>query len=281
MKKTGLIAVALLLFIGVSAQSGSTAYFVTNPAEVIHVNKITKEEVYSYTFNKKGIRDSSLYRVCYYDNAGNKVQDIWGKSVSKYSNAYDSSGRLQRQVQSREDLKFITISEYEYDQFGNELTKYHYNKDTTSLTVEQKVYNDKKQLVQLWTTINNRPQYLSRLYYYNSDNELIKTEALDQRGKVIYSYIYEYDKAQNKKTTYLENSDGRRTTEVSFYNTDKQPVKIYDTYKRPVSINAESVQFAEFDQRTENIYNPDKTVFESNVYVEGKKVQMRRHYYFR
>lgn len=288
MKRLLLIFFSQLFFSNTFSQTGNTTFgFISNPKEIIKANNIIKEEVYSYNFNNNGVKDSTLTNTYYYDTLGDLVEEKLAKiknydeSITKYENSYYSSGKLRRQIVDKQSLKMVTIYEYEYDSLGNEVNKYDYNKDTTRLTIEQKIYNDQNQVIQLQTKINNNDFYISRKYYYNTNNELSKVDAFDSKGELIYSYIYEYDNAQNKKTVYLENADGRKITGEYFYNNDKQCVKVNSTFKSATFISSTSTEYNKFNQVTENIYNKDKTIFESNVYVEGKKVQMNRHVYFK
>lgn len=265
-----------LNFSSTFSQIGNTVFgFVTNPKEVIKANSIIREEVYSYNFNSRGIKDSSLTRTYYYNNLADLVEerlaksDNYKESITTYEYSYYPSGKLRRQVVDNKGLRMITIYEYEYDELGNEIVKYEYNKDTTRLIIEQKVFNEKGQVVQLLTKIDNYEFYVSRKYYYNPDNDLSKMEAFDFNGKLSYTDIFQYDSARKSKTVYLENEEGRKLVGEYFYNNDRQCVR--------TTSNA----FDNSSKRTENVYNSDKTIFESSVYLDDKKVQMNRHYYFR
>lgn len=293
MKQLLLFALGLIFSINVFSQKGNVTFsFILNPKQIINANKIIKEEVYLYTFNKKGIKDSSLTNTYYYDSIGDLIEEKKAKtknlnapffdaSIIEYTNTYNSLGKLRRQIMNNQGLKMITIDEFEYDSSGNEINKYEYNKDTTRLTIERKIYNEKNQVIELQTKVDNFDFYISRKYYYSPGNDLIKTEALNAKGEIIYSYIYEYDKTIHKKTDYLENSEGRKKTDEYFYNDDQQCVKVNRTFKSTAFISSEYTEYDSFNQTTENIYNPDKTLFESDVYLDGKKTQMIRHFYFK
>lgn len=287
MKQFTFIFFGLLFFLNTFSQIPNVTFiFSSNTTETIAANKIIGEVVYSYTFNKSEIKDSVLTHTYYYDSLGSLIVERVAKtknhtgSIRKYENIYNSSGKLLRQTVDNQSLKLVTTYEFEYDSAGNEITKYDYNKDTTRLTIEQKIYNEKNQVVQLQTKINNNDLYTSRRYYYSASNDLSKEEAFDSRGNLIYSYIYEYDKPLNKKTVYLENEDGRKKTAEYFYNNDKQCIKINTTFESVTSISRTTTGLYTFKQVTENIYNPDQTIFESNFYLDGKKIQMNRHFYF-
>jgi hypothetical protein len=288
MKQLLLLFFAQLFFSYSFSQNLNITFgFSTNTKETIKANNIVREEVYSYNFNKRGIKDSTLTHTYYYDAIGDLIEERFAKtknhggSIRKYVNSYYPSGKLRKQIVDKQSLKMMSIYEYDYDSLGNELTKYDYNEDTTSLTIEQKTYNENNQVIQLRTKINDNDFYISRKYYYNTNNDLSKVVAFDDKGEIMYSYIYEYDNTQNKKTDYLENGNGRKKTGEYFYNNDKQCVKANTTFTSEPFLSSTSTEYHIFNRVTQNIYNQDKTVFESSVYVDGKKVQMNRHFYFK
>jgi len=259
-----------------------------NDEEKIKINRIIKESIYNYNFNRNAVKDSTLTNTFYYDTAGFPKEEILAKvknydeSLTKYSNSYSGEGKLLKQVVNMINLDMITIYEYEYDKKGNEVNKYEYNADTTRLTIYQKTYNEKNQVLQLQTKINNDNIYVSRKYYYDRDDKLIKTEAFDKVGELIYTYIYEYDKPENKKIVYLENTEGKKIEGEYFYNNDNLCIKVKSTAKIPSFIsNGGNSEYNKSSQLIENIYYPDKMLFETNIYLDGKKVQMTRHYYLK
>ena len=292
MKQLILFTLGQLFFVNAFSQIENTYFgFRKNLKEIIKRNKIIQEKVYSYTFNKSGVKDSSLINTYSYDTLGNFVYEKIAKiknyeeSVTNYSNIYNTWGKLSKQITDRRviekrSFEIYNIDEFEYDSSGNEVHSYHYNKDTTRLTIEHKIYNNKNQIVQLQTKINNNDSYISRVYYYNSNNDLSKIESFDNKGKIIFSYIYEYDKVLNKRTEYLENLDGKIMEGEYFYNVDMQCIKENGKFKSTTLTYGELINYDYF-KTVENIYNQDKTLFESNVYLDGKKVQMNRHFYLK
>lgn len=288
MKQVFLLIIGFLLFIEAFSQSGNTTFaFARNSKENIRSNKVIREEVFSYTFKKSDVKDSVLNIIYYYDTLGDLVVETLAKtknyreSTTRFSYTYNASGRLHRQIENKQDLKMISIYEFDYDSLGNEINMYDYDKDTTRLMIEQKTYNKNNQVIQLATKLDNNNFYISRSYQYNSNNGLSKTVAYNNKGEVIYSDIYEYDKKLNKKTVYLENGNGKHKTEEYFYNDDKQCIKMYSSFRGTTYIGPDSPEYYQLNQVTENIYNQDKTLFESNVYLNGKKIQTNRHFYFK
>ena len=258
----------------------------SNEPRIIKLNGIKKELVYKYSFNSNGITDSVLTNTFYYDTEGYPVKEILAKidnydeSVTEYSNTYTEDGKLKRQLKNSISLKMIRIIEFDFDTYGFEINKYDYNKDTTDLKIEQKIYNAKNQVIQLQTKINNKNFYISRKYYYDSVNNLIRTDAFDKTDGYIYSYIYEYNKAENKKISYLKNDDGKKLIGEYFYNADGQAIKVKSILKMATFMSQEGTDFNTANQLRENTYNTDKMLFETTITVDGKKAAITRHYYF-
>jgi hypothetical protein len=258
--------------------------FKENTKEIVRTNKILKEEVYIYTFNKKGIKDSALAVSYKYDTLGDLLEQKAASLMApirmskKFSYSYYPSGQLRRIVEDNGNK--ITIHEYEYDSVGNEIFKYEYDKDTTTLTTELKVFNEKKQVVQLLTRFNNGPYKLSRRYFYNGDGDLWRIEAVDHEEKLQYVDSYDYDKSLNKKISYLENTQGKNKVKEYIYNKDQLCLREIGTHKSVSGFSGGSMQYDMSEEVIENIYAANKVVLESNVYLDGKKVQMVRHFYF-
>ncbi|HWI92116.1 MAG TPA: hypothetical protein VNT20_12620 [Flavisolibacter sp.] len=258
-----------------------------NKKEIIRGNKITKERIYNYAFHRDQIIDSTIAVSYTYDMNGDITEEKDEKTkntretIIKNAYWYNSKNRLIKQISEVPTAAMVSVYEYEYDSLGNEITKYDYNKDTTRLTIEQKVYNDKNQLAELWIKIDASELYNSRRYFYNENGELSRIDCYNRKGQNIYSYSYEDDKLSRKKTLFLENEDGKKVQVVCEYNPDNLPVKIYNTTNRLVDLNSTSQTFDNFDQVTEYTYNQDNTIFQVIVYLNGKKVKLQRHYYFK
>lgn len=255
-----------------------------NTKDIIKANKVTKETIYLYSFKKNEIKDSSIRTILTYDNYGNVIKRLDTKTentretVRNISYAYDAQGKIIKQIEEVPEWSY-TIYQFEYDSLGNEIVKYDYNKDTTRLTIEQKVYNQNNQVVALWTKINRGDTYNSRRYFYNEGGELIKMEAFDTKGNNTYSYIIEDDKVLQKKSLFFENSEGRKLEEELIYNNYKQPVKVYEIHRTLTFWSPNSQDYDYKKQVIEYSYNQDKTIFEKIIYQDGKKVSLQRHYY--
>lgn len=287
MKLLLFITFGLLLFFHSFSQSQIAIHSIpSNPSEIIKINKIVKEVIYNYTINKNNIKDSALFATYHYDTLGNIIEEkkektkIYGETIRKYTYSYNLRGQLTKQIVDMPSFRMVSIYEYEYDSVGNEINKYDYNEDTTRLTIHQKKYNTNNQVTELLIKINNSDFYVSRQYFYNSDNELSKEIALNPKGQIIYTYFYDYDKSLNKKTVYLENQEGKKRIEEYFYNNKKQIIKATSILKNTTFISRESTEYENLNKVTENVYNQDSTLFETVIYINGKKSQLNRHYYF-
>ncbi|ALD20682.1 hypothetical protein [Hymenobacter sp. DG25A] len=266
------------------SQTNNTIFsFTRNEKEIIKSNKIIKEEVYSYTLYRKGIKDSTLVNVYYYNPSGDVIEE---KSIdkkthqeytTKYQITYNNLEKPKKEIIKKETLKLIFIQEHGYDDQGNETYMYDYNEDTTRLIIDHKTYNAKNQLIQLQKKINNNEFYTSSKYYYNNDGKLSKSESFDISRENIYTYTYDYDKLLNKKITYLENSDGRKKISEIFYNNDNQIIKNINNSNSFTNYSASN----KFGFTSVNTYNSNKTISESNFYINNKKSQMNRHFYFK
>jgi hypothetical protein len=289
MKLPLLIIVGLFLLIPGTSQSQNVIYNIpSNQSEFIKQNKIVKEVVYNYHFKKHNIKDSTLFATYYYDTLGKVIEEkvektkINSETIRKYTYTYNTRGQLTRQKEERlPPFRMTSFLEYEYDSLGNEITEYDFNEDTTRLTIRHKNYYENNQVAELITKINHGEFYVSRQYFYNADNELIKQTALDPNGKIIYTYYYEYDKLLHKKTVYLENQEGKKRMEEIFYNKEQQVLKTNDISKKITSISIESTEYENLDKVTENVYNKDNTLFETVIYINGKRSQLHRRFYFK
>ncbi len=253
------------------------------PQAIIYANKIAKEEVYTYRLNKRGIKDSLLSAVYIYDSLGNiimeKIPAVPGRSesITNYSNDYDAAGRLHRTVSDNAGI--IQIREFDYDDMGREINEYYYDKDTISITIQQKIYNEKGQLIQLQTKLNNADFYVSQQYYCNAEGDLITTKAFDKTGKNIFTYTYEYDKSLNKKTVYVENVNGIQVEGEYYYNQDKQCITHNSTGRKPKATIDGGATYVNVDYSSKISYNKDKTIFEEINSENGEVVLYNRHFY--
>ncbi len=302
-----LFSITLLLFINSFSQVQFLIFPTPdNPAEVIMQAGIVKEMFYKYEFDGKKIKDSSLIAEFYYDDLGKLTTEKIPSGTSGFkerriSYYYDSIGQLTKKVTIELPYKEYSFVDYEYDSAGNEINKYSYTLDTTYVTIEHKTYNKNKQVTELYTKLPNSKMYLYCKYYYADDNSLQRANYFHDNGGLTYAYLYEYDKRSNKKTTYIENDAGKELEEEDFYNPYglcvkkntfvKQNGRLTYVYQEEREVNGKILtrttdqvpvnQIRLITQKTVNSFNPDKTLFETDVFFGDRKVQMFRHYYFK
>lgn len=288
MKKYISLFLVLLICLDSFSQNGNLTYFSgDNQKAIIKINKIRTTEIYNYTFKKDLIKDSTLIKTLYYDSIGDLVKVIlprvkkYKEAVTEYQYLYNGNGFIKNKIENNLGLDIVTINEFDYDSLGNEIYKYDFNKDTTRLTIEQKIYNDKNQVKEISIKINNNEPYISRRYFYNIENNVIKIEGLDRMGETIFSILYEYDKSMNKKSEYSENGEGKKLEGEYFYNSENQCIKINSIHKNVVSMNSESTNYERLKKVTENKYNLDKSLSETNIYLNGRRYQTTKYFYNR
>ena len=240
---------------------------------MIRRSHIKREVIFIYRLTKKGVADSAWYSTILYDTAGRVTSRHYKLPPLKVSFIdtflYDKNGRLAKEfVVHPETKQLLSVREYRYDTAKNEATRYDYTKDTTKLTIERRRFNDKKQLIETYLTLNTNPAYLSRKYFYNDNGDLIRTDAFDPTGKISYSYIYEYDKKQHSRTEYRENRNGKYKELELFLDDDKRIVKSirFDSNENIRSIGSTS-------------YNTNGTMSETVTNEDGKDVSIDKHYY--
>jgi hypothetical protein len=284
MKKTILTIFGFVLALTTIAQF-SRPLTGSNPRPYYQSNKINRELIYQYEFDKRGIRDSFLRAVRYYDSLGDLILNTdrlpnRSETITRHGYFYDLTGKLIKRTDSLLNDNII-IHEFEYDSNCNEITLYEFNKDTTFLTITRKVYNDQNRIVQLYIRYQNNAFILDRKYDYYPDNMLEKEEELDNKGWIRRSHIYEYDSALMKKSVYLENENGRNLEEEWFYNSQGQCTRVVCKSNKCPFLAKSLEDYQKVDQYIENRYNPDKTMLETSFYLDGKKVGMERHYYYK
>jgi hypothetical protein len=252
-----------------------------NSPEIIKANKITKEVVYTYRFNKNGIKDSSVLGTVYFDSLGGTLIEKMEKDKYPINciNTYYANGRLRTTVRNGHDASSFTTY-FEYDSYGNEIYNYEFNKDTTFLTVKHRIYDEKNRKIALELKTGNEPFYTTRKYYYDEKNNLSKIESYGRDGKMIYSYSFEYSADGRDKIIYLDGSERKRKVAEYVFNADSQCVKEEEIEEYSTSLNPNSSSKGFQNTAWETTYNSDKTIQELDIYYEGKKTKIFRHFYF-
>ncbi len=257
-----------------------------NPREIIKANHIKKEIIYWYDPNKKKWDDSLPVAIINFDREGRTVK------INKYTDErmlsvidtfiYDEKEKLSKafsfNVSSGNDVK---IREYDYDSSDHIITRYEYNKDKTYLIIQREHFNDRNQLLQVDLNMKSNDQlYLYKKYSYNDSFNLDRVDAFDSNGVLSYSYLYEYDTVKKTKTVFLENQIGRKEDGKYFYNNIGQCVK-YKSFSMKVGVLPEGTARFVLEIIDENQYNNDGTLFQQTTKNNGKKISIKKHYYYR
>ena len=277
MKTLLFLTINIFLSIPVISQNITNYFYgIRNEPKLIKQNKILSEKV-SYLSVKKNIqRDTILTEIYTYDSSGNGIESKSKfqnkkESIRKFIYTYSASGLISKIINEYIGFNMTSIYEYDYDNHGNLIMKYDYNKDTSRMIVEKSEYDQNNQIRQLSTKINEADFYISRRYFYNTKQQKIKEEGLSPKGQVIFYYLYEYDDVDHKTKIYLNNEEGNKLIDENYYNKDNRLIKTASKYNNSEPNN--------LNKLTEYIYNSDYTISECNVYLDGKKVQVIKHDY--
>ncbi len=252
-------------------------------------NSIATETIYEFTSPKKNA-DSVKAKVITYDKEGNitDCETFFNNALSvteKY--VYNINRKLHEIIKYFYSPKDYRLFEYEYDSLGNEIREYIYNRDTSSLIINFKIYNSKNQISAYYTKRNKDSVKLEKAYSYNEADILTKIEVYNSHGKVISTYSYlvgadnNYTKAYNQKS-----GDKNQKEEFIFDNANRcikvngfliQPVRYVNTddntvYKNEMKIIPRTEEFE---------YNADGTISLMTEKVDRKITKFRKHYYTR
>jgi len=243
-----------------------------NSKDIIHESKIRKEMIFSCSFDKGELVDSSLTKINYYDSLGDitsseqydpKTQKLRGTNTFVYDSAY----KLIKTYFTFANSKLISTTYFEYDSNGNEVKINTYN-DTTLILSTIKKYNNKNQQISL-TSINNFSYTTGTTnFFYNRDGSIKRKESFNDKNKTIVST--DFYKTKYKEQIYSENKTGRYLQKEIFYNDKNRPAEIIDYYPNG-QLMIHTIQIT---------YYTHGTVFEWAWLNNDKKIQANRHYYF-
>jgi hypothetical protein len=254
---------------------------------VLWKNKIKYEWIYSYTFNKKKIKDSSCIAFLEFDSLGNIIKRTEyvdnKKDSTKIKYEYNTDHSVHRKLINytfpRTDLE---IREYRYDSAGNKDIVYYYNVDTTYMNVEKNIYNEKNQLI-LYYSGSNENAHLREKRSYSEDGNMSVKEVYDRKGKLIGYYAFEYDKNANKKTVYSEDVKGKHWWEDFLFDSAARCIKHNSNLPE-----ADIAMIGRFPPAMighllteEYTYAPDGMLIECVVFLDNNQKNVFRYYYQR
>ena len=118
---------------------------------------------------------------------------------------------------------------YGVDSKGNRTHYYQFDKNDKEVYRQIRKYNDKNLNIELYSQNEyGKEMYLSQKYSYNTKNQLIRIEDLNDDGSVAYWEEINYDNSGRQTKCEIKNIDG--TTEVvskSIYHDDRKEEKLF------------------------------------------------------
>ncbi len=270
-----------LIFLGstcVAQFDGYLSEYGTNGSELIKKNGIKKEIVCNYSFSTvlKGITIfSDISKVLLvdsvtisFDENGNmtKRERFTKKRPSKLVDFffYDSSNALLR-IESNylvgEAQINIGYTDYTYN-FNGDLasytTKYKLPNGIIKNSEVRRIYNDKKQLIEVWEKTNISKSILTEKYFYDRKGRVKRIESYNSDYAVTYKY-------RRRKTIVHSNNvyeDYHKT--ILKYNNLHQCVKV-----------------THGDSVTEFTYNREGTMSESKMHYDEDRISISQHKYIK
>ena len=175
---------------------------------------------------------------------------------------YDSSNALLR-VESNyivgESQINIGYTDYTYN-FNGDLasssTKYKLPNGIIKKSEVQRIYNDKKQLIEVWENTNISKRILTEKYFYDRKGRVKRIESYNSDYALTYKY-------RRRKTTIRSNNiyeDYHKT--ILHYNNLNQCIKVVHG-----------------DSETDFSYNKNGTMAESKVHFDEDRLSISQHKY--
>jgi hypothetical protein len=254
----------------------------SNTKDLIQKNNIQRERIFSYTFRKKGIKDSSLFASLEYDSMGNMIRKLEAKpyedKITTIRYEYNPDHSIHRKMTDYPaPATGTSIEEYVYDSVGNIDQVYTYNPDTTSLVIEKNVYDEKRQLISRYTRKGSGEFFLTKRYYYSEDGRSSKEESFNGLGAPGNYNVKEYDSTLNKTSWYVETKTGKEPQGTYFLDSTGRCIRYVGALKEIPFPGNTTIDHPVTEEFT---YNPDGTVFECNGIIDNKDHKIFRHYYY-
>ncbi len=244
-----------------------------NSRETIRANKITREEVYGFKYEKTELKDSFLFYVYEYDTSGClvSVKDMTTKLPRNFRLAYNELGQL-----TEIDQGIYGTEEFEYDSAGNRIMDYWFALDTSSLLIKKREFNTQGRPVLLYIKSDAGDFYLVEKCTYDFEGYLLKKEVFDRRGEMLETHTYEIDRERRTTKATFINNRGYFPAAVFYYDTTGKCVKIINEFaKRYSNVNVYYGNHYVRDIR----YNADGTFNEVVTTYKGREYVIEKHYY--
>jgi len=281
MKPISLLTLLLFLYLSIAAQNTTTIYLpkaVYPKSSTLKQYGITRELIYRYKANNAE-PDSTLAESLYYDSTGKLIERRIFSTLKPYAGTsvyfYNADNKLIKEINYYDTAKTSIKWSYAVFYESNAVSKYNYSKDTTRVTVQKEIYNEKKQLIIEWTKLDNNSAYISRRHFYNERGWLAKTDAYDAKGKHIYSYKNEYDESTHTESLYLKNGNGKNLDEQFIYNDNKQLIQHVNYHK-----NNPNYKRLQHDVTDNYIYLSNGLLFSVSIYTDAVLDSFTKHFYF-
>jgi hypothetical protein len=257
-----------------------------NSKEIMVSNKIKSESIYSYSFTKKKINDSTCIARLTFDSLGNMIENDYfitefSTRTTKIDYQYNEDHSIHKKTTEYSfPGPYQVIIEYEYDSAGDQIGAFTYSPDTSFLEVEKNIFNENHQLVTSYKKTGRGDFFLKSRWYYSEDGASSKEESFNERGVLYESHIVESDTSNNKKTIYRQDKKGKHGIEEFFFDNTRQCI----THKLNVLVSKGNVaihlpESSEVPAIEQYSYNPDGSFFECTTLLDNSRSNIFRVYY--
>jgi len=258
-----------------------------NSKPILLKNNIAKETIYEFVSLKKNA-DSTKSKTIDYDKAGDiiNVQNFYNNILTFNADYYYTSDKkLHQIIKESYSSKFYRIFEYEYDSLGNELREYNYNKDTTNIILNAKLYNSKNQISELYIKNNNDSIRLEKKYSYNDAGILVNIDEFNNKKEIMSTYTYIVDSTNNYTKAYYQSKENKNQNEEFVFDKLYRCIKIMGYALQPISYINDSDntiykrEIKILPKVEEFEYNENGTLYLSTEKIDNKITKVRKHYY--
>jgi hypothetical protein len=250
------------------------------PDKYIEVNKITRQDVYEYRLNRKGIADSAFVGATnfYYNNKHQLAEEVFFNQQNflfkKNIYSFNVFGSVSKKISySYAKVHYfkdpITTSEFGYDSLGRMTDNIWYDLDTLNVYSQKREYDEHGDLHRILQKTNNQPYYVKNIASYDDDHNLTNIDYLYSQNKLDYSYVFKTDSTTNgDKILYITKND----KDVCVYRFNKYQQFIeWSTYQ--------TVGLSKTTYTQKLIYNSDGTPYCYLFYINNKMEKMYKFYY--
>jgi len=257
-----------------------------NPAAIIRVNKVRKELIYRFSFDKHNKADTVLTDSILYNSYGKVLQSTEFIHLSRMKTVktfyYDSLGRLQKIVEDHAFPKgYILTYVLLYDSSGREIVEGQYYGESENRRFAgsgRKVYDPAGKLIAIYRGKN----FLETQFFYSDITGLLE-KIVEYRRKNLKAVTYQY--------TYSINQHQRKIIEIGKGESHLYEEAFFDEQgriERTISRQLAMVEENGYRWLIPDLYstvlgtfsyNPDGTILEWTEY-RGKRSEAVFHHYY-